>query len=69
MNNLRLTHIKTHRLRHQKAGIVELAYDKTPVASVKQILVFMDIVREDLPKVQCPALIFVSPEDHVVPPQ
>lgn len=52
----------------KKAGIVELAYDKTPVASVKQILAFMDKVRGELAKVQCPALIFVSPEDHVVPP-
>lgn len=51
----------------KKEGITELAYEKTPVASVKQILEFMDEVRSDLGKVKCPALIFVSPEDHVVP--
>lgn len=53
----------------KKPGIVELAYEKTPVASVKQILAFMDEVRGGLSGVQCPALIFVSPEDHVVPPE
>lgn len=52
----------------KKAGVVELAYEKTPVASVKQILAFMDEVRGGLQDVRCPALIFVSPEDHVVPP-
>ncbi|MGK7377555.1 alpha/beta hydrolase [Planococcus sp. 1R117A] len=52
----------------KKAGITELAYEKTPVASVKQLLIFMDGVRKDLSHIQCPALIFVSPEDHVVPP-
>lgn len=52
----------------KKPGIVELAYEKTPVASVKQILAFMDEVRGGLSGVRCPALIFVSPEDHVVPP-
>ena len=52
----------------KKTGVVELAYEKTPVASVKQILAFMDEVRGGLPDVRCPALIFVSPEDHVVPP-
>ncbi|MGO1058200.1 alpha/beta hydrolase [Planococcus sp. FY231025] len=53
----------------KKPGIVELAYEKTPVASVKQILAFMDEVRSGLSDVRCPALIFVSPEDHVVPPE
>ena len=51
----------------KKEGITELAYEKTPVASVKQLLTFMDEVRNDLPKITCPTLIFVSPEDHVVP--
>lgn len=53
----------------KKEGIMELAYEKTPVASIKQLLAFMDEVRNDLPKITCPALIFVSPEDHVVPPE
>lgn len=52
----------------KKPGVTELAYEKTPVQSIKEILPFMKTVKEDLPKVFCPALIFVSDEDHVVPP-
>jgi carboxylesterase len=52
----------------KKAGVTELAYEKTPVQSVKEILTFMKEVKDDLPKISCPALIFVSEEDHVVPP-
>ena len=52
----------------KKLGVVELAYEKTPVQSIKEILPFMKAVKEDLSKVSCPALIFVSDEDHVVPP-
>ena len=52
----------------KKPEVVELAYEKTPVQSIKEILPFMKAVKEDLSKVSCPALIFVSDEDHVVPP-
>ena len=52
----------------KKPGVTELAYEKTPVQSIKEILPFMKTVKEALPKVSCPALIFVSDEDHVVPP-
>ncbi|PAD38662.1 alpha/beta fold hydrolase [Terribacillus sp. 7520-G] len=52
----------------KKTGIKELAYEKTPVRSVKEILQLMEAVKRDLSKVTCPALIFVSDEDHVVPP-
>ncbi|WLR56430.1 alpha/beta fold hydrolase [Mesobacillus subterraneus] len=52
----------------KKAGVLELAYEKTPVQSIKEILPFMKTVKENLSKVYCPALIFVSDEDHVVPP-
>lgn len=48
--------------------IKELAYEKTPVQSVKEIIKLMDKVKVDLHKIGCPALIFVSEEDHVVPP-
>jgi carboxylesterase len=52
----------------KKAGVTELAYGKTPVESIKEILAFMEVVKRDLHNVSCPALIFVSDEDHVVPP-
>jgi carboxylesterase len=48
--------------------VKELAYEKTPVASIRQIVMLMEKVRADLHKITCPALIFVSEEDHVVPP-
>ncbi|WP_042461492.1 alpha/beta hydrolase [Neobacillus dielmonensis] len=52
----------------KKPGVTELAYEKTPVRSVKEILTFMEEVKANLAQVTCPALIFVSDEDHVVPP-
>ncbi|KKI93224.1 monoacylglycerol lipase [Bacillus sp. SA1-12] len=48
--------------------ITELAYEKTPVQSLREIGQLMEGVKEKLPAVTCPALIFVSSEDHVVPP-
>ncbi|WP_044895378.1 alpha/beta hydrolase [Bacillus alveayuensis] len=48
--------------------VKELAYEKTPVRSVKEILKLMEMVKGDLHKISCPTLIFVSQEDHVVPP-
>lgn len=52
----------------KKPGIVELAYEKTPVQSIKEIVELMANVKSELHKITCPALIFVSEEDHVVPP-
>jgi carboxylesterase len=48
--------------------VTELAYEKTPVQSVKEIVKLMKNVKDNLPAIKCPALIFVSTEDHVVPP-
>ncbi|KOO47482.1 alpha/beta hydrolase [Priestia koreensis] len=52
----------------KKEGVEELAYDKTPLKSMKEIIKLMALVKDDLSKVTCPALIFMSEEDHVVPP-
>ncbi|SDE13886.1 carboxylesterase [Bhargavaea beijingensis] len=52
----------------KKPDVTELAYEKTPVKSVKEILALMEEVRADLGKISCPALLLVSDEDHVVPP-
>lgn len=49
-------------------GVKELAYEKTPVKSVKEIVKLMEVVRKKVPSVTCPALILMSKEDHVVPP-
>ncbi|MFS0749346.1 alpha/beta hydrolase [Oceanobacillus sp. 1P07AA] len=52
----------------KKPNIQELAYEKTPVQSIREIVKLMEQIRLDLNKVTCPACIFVSDEDHVVPP-
>ncbi|MCI1593032.1 MULTISPECIES: alpha/beta hydrolase [Heyndrickxia] len=52
----------------KKPNVKELAYEKTPTKSIQQIVQLMKVVKEDLSKVTCPTLIFVSKEDHVVPP-
>lgn len=50
-------------------SIKEVAYEKTPLRSVKEIVMLMKKVRKNLENIICPALIFVSEEDHVVPPE
>ncbi|WP_413533260.1 alpha/beta hydrolase [Empedobacter brevis] len=52
----------------KKDGVVELAYEKTPKKSIKEIVDFTKEIREELNKITCPILIFSSIEDHVVPP-
>ncbi|WP_152655772.1 carboxylesterase [Oceanobacillus sp. CFH 90083] len=52
----------------KKTGVAELAYDRTPVKSIGEIKQLMKETKANLGKVTCPALIFVSEEDHVVPP-
>ncbi|BAC12256.1 esterase [Oceanobacillus iheyensis HTE831] len=52
----------------KKPNVQELAYEKTPVQSIREIVGLMEQVRLDLNKVTCPTFIFVSNEDHVVPP-
>lgn len=53
----------------KKEGVTELAYEKTPVASIKTFVTFMEETRKKIPKIKCPTLIFTSVEDHVVPPE
>jgi len=52
----------------KKAGHQELAYTKTPVRSIKELIKLTDAVSSDLNDVTCPTILFVSMEDHVVPP-
>jgi carboxylesterase len=47
---------------------VELAYDRTPVKSIGELVVLMDKVKNRLDEIHCPIMVFVSDEDHVVPP-
>ena len=53
----------------KQAGIKELAYPRTPVKSMSDIILLSRLVRDNLSKITAPALIFKSTEDHVVPPE
>lgn len=52
----------------KKPGVVELAYDRTPVRAFVSLTELWDLVRRDLSRVRCPLVLFGSPEDHVVEP-
>ncbi len=45
----------------------EIAYERTPTAGAAEMAKFVNITRENLSKVNQPALIFKSKGDHVVP--
>ncbi|MBP1950487.1 alpha/beta hydrolase [Virgibacillus litoralis] len=53
----------------KQKGVEELAYAKTPVKSMKELIALSMIVRGNLSKVETPAMIFSSTVDHVVPPE
>ncbi|WP_270889121.1 alpha/beta hydrolase [Pedococcus sp. 5OH_020] len=51
----------------KKAGVTELAYDRSPVhAAHSQFVAWKNVIR-DLPEVTQPVLVLHSPDDHVVP--
>ncbi len=49
-------------------GVDEKGYDRIPSRAARQLALLLAAVRGDLPLVRCPALVFSSMEDHVVPP-
>lgn len=46
----------------------EIVYKDVPVPAIRQIYGLMNVTRDLLPRVKCPALMIVSEEDHIVPP-
>jgi carboxylesterase len=52
----------------KKSGVQEHGYDRTPLKALHEMLTAWKVVREDLPKITAPVLIFRSAEDHVVDP-
>jgi carboxylesterase len=46
----------------------EIVYPVVPIPCVRQIYALMAVTRDLLPRVTAPALVIVSTEDHVVPP-
>jgi carboxylesterase len=51
-----------------KPGVVEQAYDRTPLAALHSSVKAYATVARDLPQVTQPLLLLHSPQDHVVPP-
>lgn len=49
-------------------GVDEKAYDRIPMRSTRQLALPLADVRRHLPLIHCPALLFSSVVDHVVPP-
>ena len=49
-------------------GVDERAYDRIPMRSTRQLALLLADVREGLALIRCPALLFSSVVDHVVPP-
>jgi len=49
-------------------GVTENAYPVIPVPTIKELFTLMKVADEMLPRITCPALIFASRNDHVVPP-
>jgi carboxylesterase len=52
----------------KKPGVTENAYPKTPLKPLHSMVRAWKQVREDLPKVTAPLLLFRSADDHVVDP-
>lgn len=53
----------------KEEGVIELAYEKTPVRSLHELFKLKKVTIEKLGNIRCPALICVSRVDHVVPPK
>ena len=51
----------------RRAGVDELAYDRTPLHAAWSLTKLFRVVRADLARVEAPVLVFRSRTDHVVP--
>jgi carboxylesterase len=51
-----------------KEGVVELAYEGTPLVPLQSLGEAIDALQERLPSLAPPVLLMTSPQDHVVPP-
>jgi carboxylesterase len=52
----------------RKSGVTELAYSRTPLRAANSLRELWRLVRDDLPKITQPVLLFRSAVDHVVEP-
>ena len=52
----------------KKPGVSEYAYPKTPLKALHSMIRGWKQVREDLPKVTCPMVLFRAADDHLVDP-
>ncbi len=49
-------------------AVKELSYDRVPLRALGELLQLCRLVKEELPRIRQPALIFAAREDHVVHP-
>ncbi|OAV60825.1 hypothetical protein A6F49_10050 [Enteractinococcus helveticum] len=52
----------------KKAGVVEEAYDRTPVSAVAELAKLFRTVRRRLADISSPVTLYWSTQDHIVPP-
>lgn len=52
----------------KKAGVTELAYERTPVKAAATLPAMWKLTQRDLAQVSAPVLVYKSSEDHVVGP-
>ncbi|MFB5662400.1 alpha/beta hydrolase [Alteribacillus sp. HJP-4] len=62
------TYITDDKPDIKKEGVHEITYSRIPLISVSELVTLTNIVNKFLPHVRCPAQIFHSVIDHVVPP-
>jgi carboxylesterase len=49
-------------------GVGEVAYEVTPIAPLRTMLLAVVELEPHLGEIRCPMLLFTSPKDHIVPP-
>jgi carboxylesterase len=52
----------------KKPGVTELAYPKIPLKAAYSLQQAWPVVKQDLPRITCPVLVYRSATDHVVEP-
>jgi carboxylesterase len=52
-----------------KPGVIEVAYDRTPLRAVASLRQFWKLVRTDLPMITQPLQVYHSAVDHIVEPE
>lgn len=52
----------------KRRDVVEITYSEAPIRAYHELFSYLDAVAPKLGRVRCAVTVFVSPDDHVVPP-